>query len=121
MNFSTLESVNKEFNALPYESEVGDDWTPIDLTEDKEDDCDSYATAKAEKLIKLGWSKKSLRLAFCQTETKEYHLVLLVDFEGQTYCLDNRYPYPMRVQDLNYVWLRFWHLDTGKWEFAQAS
>lgn len=118
MNFNELKDVNLEFNAYEYKSEVGDDWTPIDLSTDHKGDCDSYATAKAEKLLKMGWLRPTLRMAICTTETGEGHLVLLVDFEQQTWVLDNRYPYPMRVQDLNYTWREFGHLDTGKWELA---
>jgi predicted transglutaminase-like cysteine proteinase len=119
MKFSELKAVNSEFNQYTYETEIGDDWTPIDLTLDKEDDCDSYATAKAERLIKMGWSKSALRIGFCRTETGGGHLVLLVDFEGQTYVLDNRFALPMEYQLLSYTWIGFGHIDTGKWEMAK--
>lgn len=120
ITLSDLEKVNKEYNQYEYESEVGDDWTPIDLTVDQADDCDSYATAKAEKLIRLGCPKSSMRIAVCVvTERGKVlggHLVLLVNLDGQTYCLDNRFTFPIRVQDLTgYAWVSFWHLDTGKW------
>lgn len=120
MKFDDLEDVNREFNAYTYEADPlnEDDWTPIDLALDKEDDCDSYATAKAERLLKMGWPRSALRLAFCYTETNESHLVLLADLDEQTWVLDNRYPYPMRYQDLRYTWKEFIHLDTGRSELA---
>jgi predicted transglutaminase-like cysteine proteinase len=113
VKYDDLEDVNREFNAYEYETEVGDDWTPIDLTLDKADDCDSYATAKAERLLKMGWPRSALRIGHC-----DRHLVLLADLDGQTWLLDNRYPHPMRYQDVGYKWLEFGHLDTGKWELA---
>ena len=120
MTFDELENVNREFNAREYKAdpENHDDWTPIDLSPDGTGDCDSYATAKAERLIKMGWAKSALRVAFCYTETGEGHLVLLCDLAGQTWVLDNRYPYPMKHSDLRYTWKEFGHIATGKWEMA---
>jgi len=116
--YDMLEDVNREVNQYEYETEVGDDWTPIGLSVDGEDDCDSYATEKAERLIKLGCPRSSMRIAHC-LRNGEGHLVLLVNYQGQTWDLDNCYPYPMRVQDLvGYKWISFWHLDTGKLELA---
>lgn len=121
--YDMLEDVNRAVNQYVYKSEITDDWIPISLSPDNEDDCDSYATEKAERLIKLGCPRSSMRLAICIVthgdNTTEGHLVLLVNWEGQTYCLDNRYPYPMPVQRLpGYHWVSYWHLDTMKFELA---
>jgi predicted transglutaminase-like cysteine proteinase len=119
MKYDDLEDVNREFNAYDYKADVDlDDWTPIDIMPDKSSDCDSYATAKAEKLIRMGWPKSALRLAICLVEDGGGHMVALADHENQTWVLDNRYPYPMQHELLKYKWLEFYHIDTGKWEKA---
>ena len=48
-SLNDLKVVNTKINLFPYKSEVTEDWTPIDIT--KEDDCDSYATAKQWRLV----------------------------------------------------------------------
>ena len=50
--FADLNLVNAKVNLLPYVAEVLDDWTPITGTGG---DCDSYATAKYERLVAMGW------------------------------------------------------------------
>lgn len=117
-----LDDVNKEYNQYEYATEVADDWTPIDLTKAKKDDCDSYATAKAEKLLRLGCPASALRLAVCTVwkggKLIGGHLVLLVELDGQTYVLDNRFTFAIKIQDLprgEYQWVSLWHIDTGKW------
>ena len=120
MKYDDLEDVNKEFNAYEYRADPfgTDDWTPIDLT-NFVNDCDGFATAKAEKLVKMGWPKSALRLAVCGVKNpRGDHLVLLADFEGKTWVLDNNYPYPMEYQLLPYKWIEFIHLDTGRSELA---
>lgn len=110
-----LNLVNAKVNLLPYVAEVGDDWTPI---ADAGGDCDSYATAKYERLVHMGWPRQWLRLATCWVETGEYHAVLLVDLNGQTWCLDNRYPHPMEFQLLPYRWHKLQVAGTNQWEMA---
>lgn len=112
-----LEDVNKRINALPFKNEVGDDWTPI---VPDGGDCDSYATAKYEALVKAGIDIKLLRLATCWVETEEYHAVLLVDVEGQTWVLDNRYMHLMEYQLLPYKWHKLQIAGTNKFEFAAS-
>jgi predicted transglutaminase-like cysteine proteinase len=117
VKYSDLEQVNKQINAIPYKSEVDEDWTPI--TEFKDgNDCDSYATAKMEELYKRGWPLSKMRLATCWVETGEYHAVLLCDLDDYTYVLDNRYPYPMRYDLLKYKWHKLQITGTQKWELA---
>lgn len=123
---SLLDDINKEFNQYTYRAEVADDWTPIDLDPDFEGDCDSYATAKAEKLLKMGCPRSAIRIAWWTVKVPgkaiSGHLTTLVTIgEGkkkQTYNLDNRFTFAKPVQELEaegYVCIKLWHLDTGKW------
>jgi predicted transglutaminase-like cysteine proteinase len=119
-----LKIVNTKVNLLPYRAEVEEDWSPaIDGG-----DCDSYATAKMQRLIQYGWPERSLRLACCFVEPSHaaekrnrYHLVLLADLDGETWVLDNRYPFPMRHGDLNYEWHKLWNHDLNAWEWAVGA
>jgi len=115
MNFAELQLVNAKVNLLPYVAEVGDDWTPIT---EAGGDCDSYATAKFERLVLMGWPVSALRFAYCTVETGEAHLVLLADLDGQTWCLDNRHPHPVEFQLLPYRWIRLQIAGTQRWEDA---
>lgn len=112
ISFNDLKLVNTKVNLLPYESEVGDDWIPAVTA----GDCDSYATAKFERLIAMGWPVQFLRLATCYVESGEYHAVLLVDWDGQTWVLDNRHPLPMEYNILPYKWDKLQVAGTQTWE-----
>lgn len=109
-----LVRVNAEVNAETYVSERSDDWTPI--VPHQGGDCDSYATAKFQKLVELGWSVMDLRLATCWDETGAYHAVLLVDFDGETVVLDNRQPYPTPFNLLPYSWYLVQVAGTQDWQ-----
>lgn len=115
MTFDDLRVVNAKVNLLPYVSEVGDDWQPIT---EAGDDCDSYATAKYERLVALGWPKSALRLATCWVETGEYHAVLLADLGQETWVLDNRQAYPANYDLLPYKWHKLQIAGTQEWERA---
>ena len=135
MNLQELNLVNAKINLLPYKSELGDDWTP-GVTEA---DCDSYATAKQWRLVNAyGWDEKATRLGCCFVEPfqlkdddtgeirwakkeERYHCVLIADFDGSTYVLDNRHPYPMDYDQLPYEWHKFWSYDLNAWEWAQGA
>lgn len=133
MNYSTLKNCNVEFNAYTYATELTDDWTPINIT--KEDDCDSYATAKQWRLVKrdgLPESATRLACAFVEpfrkadgnwaTKGERYHLVLLVDLDGTTtYVLDNRHPLPMEYDMLPYEWHKMWSHEMNTWEYAKDA
>lgn len=114
--FDDLRRINAEINAYPYESEVDDDWTPI--TEAGRGDCDSYATAKFQRLLWAGWSPRLMRFAVVLAENGRGHLVLLVDLDGQTWVLDNRRPHPSEFDLLHYTWLRIQRAGTRQWEIA---
>lgn len=55
-------------------------------------DCDDYAVAKLDLLVKAGWPRGALRLAVCRVGlTQTYHCVLLVyGSNGKVAVLDNR-------------------------------
>ena len=110
-----MTEINREINAMPYLSEAEENWQPI--TADG-GDCYSYATAKFVAAVASGVSPMQLRLATCTTETGGYHAVLLYDEDGQTYVLDNRYHYPMLVQDLNYTSWQVQVAGTQQWMAA---
>jgi predicted transglutaminase-like cysteine proteinase len=118
-----LKVVNTKGNLLEYESEVEDDWTPAK----KKGDCDSIATWKMARLVQYGWPEKSMRLACCFVEPsagpkpKRYHLVLLVDFEGTTYVLCNRYALPMEWNLVPYEWHKIWNHELNAWEWAKDA
>lgn len=81
-------------------------------------DCEDYGFGKAKELLALGVPIQNLRMAKCwveeykiqdasgmwrwATRAERYHGVLLVDFEGVTYCLDNRKPYPVPWNETGY-------------------
>lgn len=115
-SFSELRKVNNEINEIPFVSEIGDDWSPIT---EAGGDCDSYSTAKYERLVSLGWPKDTLRLATCWCETGEYHAVLLVNYKEQTWVLDNRYTQPTEYQLLPYKWHKLQIAGTNIWELAK--
>ena len=123
MNYSDLVVVNSKVNLLPYESEVAEDWTPSITS----GDCDSHATAKLQRLAAYGWPERDLRLACCFVEPSagekrdRYHLVLLADYNGTTYILDNRHSMPMQYDDLPYEWHKIYNHDLNAWEWAQGA
>lgn len=78
-----------------------DFWTEID----GEGDCEDYALGKRAALLAAGADPESLRLALCQVETGECHLVLVVTTDAGEYVLDNRYPEPTMRQDLPYAFV----------------
>lgn len=122
VTYDQLEEVNAAVNALPYQSEATEDWCPaIDGG-----DCDSYATAKLQRLVAMGWPVEKLRLACCFVEpsanpdkAKRYHAVLLADTpDNGTWVLDNRHPYPVPWDELPYEWHRIYNHDMQAWEYA---
>ncbi len=114
-SLNDLKLINTKINLREYKSQIGDDWNPFT---DNGFDCNNYATLKYEELVLHGWDRKSLRLATCWVETGEYHAVLLVDWQGQTFVLDNRYPLPMEFQVLPYKWHKIQIAGTQQWEFV---
>jgi predicted transglutaminase-like cysteine proteinase len=132
ISLNDLKLVNTKINLLPYKSEPVDDWIPIT---EAGGDCDSYATAKFERLFLMGWPNNFLRFAICYVEPfklideitgelrdatmkERCHLVLLVDWDGQTWVLDNRHPLPIEFNLLPYKWHLLQVAGTQNWEKA---
>ena len=116
MNFDDLKSVNTVINELPYEFSVSELWQPP--TDHAA--CSNDAVAKFRMLLTRGWPKESMRLACCYVpdypEGKNYHAVLCVDYEGQTWVLDNRNYFPIEYQDLPYKFDKIWSWTLNDWE-----
>jgi len=98
-----LAEVNAEVNALPYVADghrykSPDFWARIDKDGG---DCEDFAIGKLNRLVERGWPIEQLRLACCYVETGEYHAVLAVDLEDRQMVLDNRFPWPMTLDDLS--------------------
>ena len=70
-------------------------------------DCEDFSLWCRERLKEQGIESD---LVYCKTETGEGHLVCSV--EG--WILDNRHPWLMRRDDLDYKWLRIGKPD-GTW------
>ena len=51
--------------------------------------CHDYAITKQAKLLRAGWPSSALRLAEVITPSKEHHLILQVDANGNEVILDN--------------------------------
>jgi len=76
-------------------------------------DCEDYALAKRNALLKAGWPVSDVNFVTCVTETGEGHGVLLVKTDKGNYILDNRYEWPMLPNSLPYKWESI--LCDGKW------
>lgn len=117
-SLNDLKLINTKINMCPYKSDperygVAEFWDEID---GDGGDCDDYAVAKLQELKRRGMPVSAMRLATCYVETGEYHCVLLIDLDGQTWVLDNRYPLPMEYQLLPYRFDRIQIAGTQEWE-----
>lgn len=54
-------------------------------------DCKTYAMAKRQALIALGWPPEALHIARVHDERGEDHAILIVDFHSEQIVLDNRF------------------------------
>lgn len=81
-------------------------------------DCEDAAIAKCHMLLADGFPREMLKLGLCHVETGEYHCVLVATQDGEDWVLDNRYPFPMRWQEVPYVWEKFYLLGEGVWRTA---
>lgn len=122
ISVAELKLINAKINMCPYKSDperygVPEFWNEID---GDGGDCDDYAVAKMQELKRRGVPISALRLATCWVDHGKtmYHCVLLVDLNGQTWVLDNRYPLPMEYQMLPYTWDKFQIAGTQRWEQA---
>lgn len=121
MQMSDIARINAEVNTVPYMRELSEDWRPTSISAlDKMNgaDCDSYATGKLVELHKAGMPLSDLRLMECNDEKGGLHCVLLVDFDDETYVLDNRYSEPKLMEQVPYKWIRVQVGGTEQWELA---
>lgn len=94
-------------------SRSGDVWQ-VNVTQG---DCEDYALTKRDRLIALGWSPRSLRIAVAKTRLGEGHAVLVVKTSRGDLVLDNRTNVikDWRSTDLRWVMIqssdnpRIWH------------
>lgn len=124
-DLNTLKLVNTKVNLLEYKTQIGDDWNPFT---DNGFDCNNYATRKMEELAARGVPLAAMRLATCFVEpsaaaekANRYHAVLLVDINGTTYVLDNRYPLPMEFELLPYEFHKIQVAGTQEFEWAVGA
>lgn len=138
LSYGTLVDVNSEGNNFPYRNELAEDWTPWG----DEKDCDSFMSWKHWQLVhKHRWPERSLRACCCfvepfrmqdtpdgpwrdATKYERYHAILLVDFDGVTYALDNRFKMPTLTSDLQsmgYEWHKIWSHELNAWEWAKNA
>ncbi len=124
-----LKIVNTKCNLMPYKSDPErykkpELWKEID---EEGGDCEDFAIAKMQRLKAMGLPIEQMRLGVCFVEPSagekkdRYHAILLVDLEGTTYVLDNRHPYPMEYDFLNYEWHKLQIAGTQTWEWAVGA
>lgn len=69
---------------------------PAEARRAKAGDCEDFALAYRARLVEAhGWPAGALRLALCETETGERHVVLTCETTGGTWILDNRLAAPV--------------------------
>lgn len=80
-------------------------------------DCEDFVLTKRRKLISLGWSPRTLRIAVTRTASGEGHAVLVVRTSKGDLVLDNRTAAIKRWQRTDLSWVkiqsaenpRMWH------------
>lgn len=83
-------------------------------------DCEDYALAKRQRLLKAGFPLKVLALATCWTETNEYHAVLIVHTASNDLVLDNRYTPVKNLNRLPYRWHKLQMPAENSWRFVTS-
>jgi predicted transglutaminase-like cysteine proteinase len=107
-----LTNINTEVNAIPFDATPGvgeppDWWTDQPMVGNSWV-CRDYVQMKADKLKIVGWAPTFLTTILCYVETGEYHAVLGVLVDDETWILDSRYdaPYLMSNPPPGYRWDR---------------
>ncbi|TAU55593.1 transglutaminase-like protein [Rhizobium leguminosarum] len=87
---SQLISVNNSINHTirPVNDKPGADVWSMDVTAG---DCEDFALTKRKKLMQLGWSSESLKIAVAITNNGEGHAVLIAKTSEGDLVLDNRF------------------------------
>ena len=111
-----LRRVNSQVNrSIKPVNEIGarDSWQ-ADVAQG---DCEDFVLTKRRKLISLGWSPRTLRIAVARTASGEGHAVLVVKTSKGDLVLDNRTTAIKRWQRTDLSWVkiqsaenpRMWH------------
>ncbi len=98
-------SVNRSIR--PVNDKAGADVWSVDVTAG---DCEDFALTKRKKLMQLGWSSESLRIAVAITKSGEGHAVLVAKTSEGDLVLDNRFN---TIKD--------WRNTDLKWVMAQTG
>jgi predicted transglutaminase-like cysteine proteinase len=116
--FAQLRQINSEVNAIPYQGVTGltepqDFWADSPV-EGQSWVCRDYVLDKAKRLTEAGFDKAALTIILCWTEIRpennnqrEYHAVLAVEDDPDTWILDSRFPDVRKYQEPDpqgYVW-----------------
>ncbi|AHG48957.1 hypothetical protein RLEG12_08440 (plasmid) [Rhizobium leguminosarum bv. trifolii CB782] len=106
---SQLISVNKSVNHAirPVNDKPGVDVWSIGVTTG---DCEDFALTKRKKLLQLGWSSESLRIAVATTSSGEGHAILIAETSEGDLVLDNRFD---AIKD--------WRKTDLRWVMAQTG
>ncbi|ANL30153.1 transglutaminase-like protein (plasmid) [Rhizobium phaseoli] len=106
---SQLVSANNGVNSAirPANDKPGADVWSMDVTAG---DCEDFALTKRKKLMQLGWSSESLRIAVAITKTGEGHAVLIARTSEGDLVLDNRFN---AIKD--------WRKTDLRWVMAQTA
>ena len=78
-----------------------EDYWAIAVTEG---DCEDYALAKLDELLKRGWPISALSFATAKTWLGNGHVVLVVSMPDGEYLLDNLFAIPVPWWLPNYTW-----------------
>ena len=129
LTFDEITRINAEVNKVPFmRGMLGDTWDQA--TTDfmgmlSGANCNSYATAKMQKLYQAGQPIDTLRLMMCNHPNdprgplpEGNHVCLLADCDGETYILCNTLPEPTLMERVPYEWKRIQVAGTPDWEFA---
>ena len=96
MKFDDLQRVNYSLNQqITYQSDdrvhrVSERWENA-REFGYQGDCEDFALAKLEELLRRGWPIQQLRLCFCWVDREaddSGHAVLIVEHERRLWCLD---------------------------------
>ena len=103
---NAIVDINYKINAYKYISDINnykkpDHWATLSEFYSKGGgDCEDYANAKYEELIKAGIQQSSMSYILITTSKNETHAALAVDHNGQRYIMDNE---STRVESLEYL------------------
>lgn len=104
-----LRKVNNEYNSIQYEFDIdlyGEEeyWaTPAEFMANNAGDCEDYALAKYYALRELGWPEDEMSVIVLWNEnTNIHHAILLVEYDGEEWILDNEYRSLMRPTELSH-------------------